>query len=118
MKTIVILDDESSLTDVLAATLSNEGFRVYTGSDGARGFELICEQVPDLVILDCVMPLLDGPGVLRAMRADGLLARIPVVLMSSLPEAAVGSRCAGYSAFLRKPFRFEAMLAAVGRAIA
>ncbi len=117
MKTIVILDDEFGLTDVLAAALTSEGFLVYTGDDGARGLALIVQHVPDLVILDCMMPLLDGPGVLRAMRADGALARIPVVMMSSLPEAAVGRQCAGLSAFLRKPFLVEAMLEAVKGAI-
>jgi DNA-binding response OmpR family regulator len=117
MKTIVILDDEFTLTDVLAATLSNAGFHVHTGADGAQGLELISEHVPDLVILDCMMPLLDGPSVLRAMRADRLLAHIPVVMMSSLPEAAVGAACAGCAAFVRKPFHFETMLAAVERAM-
>jgi DNA-binding response OmpR family regulator len=118
MKTIVILDDEFSLTDVLATALSNAGFRVHTGANGALGLELISEHVPDLVLLDYMMPGLDGPSVLRAMRADERLARIPVLIMSSLPESIVGGNCTGYATFLRKPFLFEAVLAAVERAIA
>jgi DNA-binding response OmpR family regulator len=118
MKTIVILDDELTLADLLALALANEGFAVYTGGDGAGGLALIAEHVPDLVILDCMMPLLDGPGVLRAMRKDEVLARIPVVMMSSLPEAAVDRRCAGLSAFVRKPFPVETLLDAVERVLA
>jgi DNA-binding response OmpR family regulator len=117
MKTIVILDDESSLTDVLAATLSDAGFRAYTGANGVHGLELISKHAPDLVMVDYVMPLLDGSGVLRAMRADERLAQIPVLVMSSLPEPAISANCTGYAAFLRKPFRFEAALAAVEKAI-
>ena len=70
----------------------------------------MAENVPDLVFLDYMMPLLDGPGVLRAMHADEKLASVPVVLMSAMPESVVQSRCRGYAAFLRKPFGFEALL--------
>ena len=76
------------------------------------------EHRPDLVLLDYMMPMLDGPATIDAMRADPMLAGVPVILMSSLPESAVRGRCAGYAAFLRKPFEFETMLAAVERVLA
>jgi CheY-like chemotaxis protein len=117
MKTIVIIDDEFGLADVLSATLTDSGFRVHAASNGARGLELVREHSPDLVILDYMMPILDGPGVLRTMQAEERLAGIPVLMMSSLPEATVRARCGGYVGFLRKPFAFEVVLDAVERAV-
>jgi DNA-binding response OmpR family regulator len=117
MKTIVVVDDEFGLTDVLAATLSDLGFRVHTAANGAQGLEVMSEHQPDLVILDFMMPLLDGPGVILAMRADPRLASVPVLMMSAMPESVVRARCAGYVAFLRKPFAFEALLGAVQSAV-
>jgi DNA-binding response OmpR family regulator len=117
MHTIVLIDDEFGLTDVLAATLSDAGHRVYTAANGVQGLELIVEHVPDLVFLDYMMPLLDGPGVLKAMRADPRVAQIPVVMMSAMPEAVVRRRTTDYLSFLRKPFDFEELLEAVRRAL-
>jgi CheY-like chemotaxis protein len=118
MKTIVVVDDEFGLADVLAATLSEVGYHVHTAANGVQGLEVMAEHPPDLVILDFMMPLLDGPGVLRAMRVDPRLASVPVVMISAMPESAVRARCSGYVAFLRKPFEFDAVLGAVQRAIA
>ncbi len=117
MKTIVIVDDEFGLTDVLAATLSDVGFRTLTATNGVRGLEIMTDHPPDLVLLDYMMPLLDGPGVLLAMRSDPRLSGVPVIMMSSMPEASVRGRCSGYVAFLRKPFVFEAVLTAVERVL-
>jgi len=113
MKTIVVIDDEFGLVDVLAASLSDLGYRVLTASNGVQGLEKMAEQPPDLVMLDFMMPLLDGPGVLRAMAGSPRLASVPVVMMSAMPESFVRSRCDGYVAFLRKPFDFGAMSATV-----
>jgi DNA-binding response OmpR family regulator len=118
MKTIVIVDDEFDLADVLAATLSDIGFRVLNATNGKQGLEVMAEQPPDLVILDYMMPLLDGAGVLKAMRADPKLAAVPVIMISVVPESVVRARCPGYAAFLRKPFDFETLLNAVERVTA
>jgi DNA-binding response OmpR family regulator len=118
MKTIVIVDDEFGLADVLAATLSDIGFRVLSATNGNQGLEVMAEHSPDLVILDYMMPLLDGAGVLKAMRADPRLAAVPVIMISAVPESVVRARCQGYSSFLRKPFDFEALLTAVERVTA
>ena len=117
MKTIVIIDDEFGLADVLSATLSDSGFRVHTASNGAQGLAVMREHPPDLVLLDYMMPILDGPAVLRAMQADERFANTPVVMMSSLSEATVRTRASGYVAFLRKPFTFEAVLEAIEDAV-
>jgi CheY-like chemotaxis protein len=103
MKTIVVVDDEYGLADVLASTFFDIGYTVHTAANGVQGLEVMAEHPPDLVILDFTMPLLDGAGVLTAMRGDPALSAVPVV----------GMRCSGYVAFLRKPFDFDAILGAV-----
>jgi DNA-binding response OmpR family regulator len=117
MKTIVIVDDEFGLADVLTATLSDVGFRVLSAANGNQGLEVMAEDPPDLVILDYMMPLLDGAGVLKAMRADPKLAPVPVIMMSAVPESVVRAQCQGYALFLRKPFDFETLLSAVERVV-
>jgi DNA-binding response OmpR family regulator len=118
MKTIVIVDDEFGLADVLTATLSDIGFRVFSATNGQQGLEVMAGHPPDLVILDYMMPLLDGAGVLKAMRLDQKLAAVPVIMMSAAPESVVRAQCHGYAAFLRKPFDFETLLNAVERVTA
>jgi CheY-like chemotaxis protein len=118
MKTIVIVDDEFGLADVLASTLSDIGFRVLSAANGKQGLEIMVEHPPDLVLLDYMMPLLDGAGVLKAMRADPKLAAVPVIMMTAVPESVVRVQCHGYTAFLRKPFDFQTLLKAVERAMA
>jgi CheY-like chemotaxis protein len=117
MKTVVVVDDEFGLAEVLAATLSDLGYGVHTAANGAQGLAVMDEHPPDLVLLDYMMPLLDGPGVMGAMQADPRLARVPVLMMSAMPEATVRVRCTGYVAFLRKPFGFDVLLDAVHRAL-
>jgi CheY-like chemotaxis protein len=117
MKTIAVVDDELGLVDVLAASLSTLGYRVVTATNGVQGLEAIGQQTPDLVVLDFMMPRLDGPEVLQAMQADTKLSTVPVILMSAMPESVVGARCQGYVAFLRKPFSFDAVVNAVTRAL-
>ncbi len=117
MKSIVVVDDEFGLADVLAATLSDIGYDVRTAANGVQGLEVMEAHAPDLVILDYMMPLLDGPGVLEAMRANPRFASAAVVMMSAMPETVVSERCHGYVAFLRKPFDFDAVLGAVKHAL-
>jgi CheY-like chemotaxis protein len=83
-----------------------------------QGLQLVAEHHPDLIVLDYMMPMLDGPGMLRALRDDPRTAAIPVVMISSLPEATVRTRADGYTAFLRKPFAFEALIGAIERVLA
>ena len=68
-----------------------------------------------MVITDFMMPVMDGAALVKAMAADPDLAALPVVIMSSLPEAAVAERCSGYALFLRKPFRIFEVIDVVDR---
>ena len=117
VRTVLVVDDEFGVAEVLDAILSDEGYRVITAIDGRQALTCIAEQRPDLVLLDYMMPVLDGVAVLRALSADPAAQDLPVVVMSALPEEAISMETKRYSAFLRKPFRIKTVLAAVARAM-
>ena len=85
-KTILIVDDEFGILEVLESILSDAGFSVQSAINGQEALTRMRKTVPDLVILDFMMPLLDGAGVITAMRADKRLRSVPVLLASALPE--------------------------------
>jgi len=105
MATVLVVDDEFGIAELFDAVLSDEGYRVLTAINGKHGLEVLAKERADLVFTDYMMPVMDGAGLLRALAADPALRAIPVVVMSSMPEAAVAERCSGYVSFLRKPFK-------------
>src|ERR1700694_563419 len=114
-KTILIVDDEFGILEVLESILSDAGFKVISAINGQDALIRLQETIPDLVIVDFMMPLLDGAGVIEAMRANDKLSAVPVILASALPEKAVSERCVGYHAFLRKPYKSERLMEEVSR---
>ena len=117
MQTVLVVDDEFGIVGVLEDVLSGAGYRVVTAIDGRRGLERLEESKPDVVLLDCMMPVLDGPGMLRAMAAHTVYNGIPVIMMSSLPEAAIAEMAQGYTAFLRKPFKIGVLIETITRVL-
>jgi CheY-like chemotaxis protein len=116
-KTILIVDDEFGILEVLESILKDAGFNVLSALNGQDALVHLQKTVPDLVIVDFMMPLLDGAGVIRAMRADDRLSAVPVILASALPEKSISERCTGYNIFLRKPFKTERLMEEVFRLI-
>lgn len=105
MQTVLIVDDEFGVGEVLQSILEDEGYRVVMAINGKQGLTRLSEVTPDLVMLDFMMPIMDGAKMLAAMRKDAAFANTPVIMMSSLDEASVRDSCTNYNAFLRKPFR-------------
>jgi CheY-like chemotaxis protein len=111
MATVLIVEDEFAIAGLLEMVLTDEGYRVLTAANGRHGLERLAEGPhPDLVISDYMMPVLDGAGLLRAMRESEALRDIPCIVMSSMPEANVRERIDGYEAFVRKPFDLDTMV--------
>lgn len=114
MKTILIVEDEVGIADALEATLADEGYRTHAATDGRKALELMNEQSIDLVLLDYMMPVLDGGQTLKAMRDDPRLEPIPVILLSALTEASIRAEAVvGYQRFMRKPFDLGELLNAI-----
>jgi len=108
---ILVVDDEYSIAEVLEAALTDAGHEVMTAMNGRQGLERLRERRPDLVLLDLMMPIMDGTAMLKAIREDPARCEIPVIVMSSLPEGAVAEAARGaYTAFLRKPFKLKAVI--------
>jgi CheY-like chemotaxis protein len=99
------MDDELGIAELIDAVLTDEGYRVLTATNGRQGLAVMAKDHPDLVFLDYMMPIMDGAEVLRAIVRDRAISGVPVVLMSSMPEAVVAERCSGYAGFMRKPFK-------------
>lgn len=116
MKTILIVDDEPGLVEVLTEILAEAGYDVLSALDGEVAVALACDEMPDGLLLDLMLPGRDGAEVIEAVRRSSARPP-PVIMMSSLDESAVKRVCSRYEAFLRKPFRIEDMLAAVRRVI-
>ena len=119
MTTVLVVDDEPLIAMALEAMLEDAGYRVATAANGRQGLERLAEAPrPDLVLLDMMMPVMNGPAMLAAMAADPELAGIPVVVLSSLPEEAIRARVGeGVAAILLKPCTAEQVLDAIARAL-
>lgn len=113
MQTILVIDDEFGILEVLEATLADAGYRIVTAVNGRQGLERAAAHAPSLIILDFMMPILDGPAVLRALAADAALKDIPVILMTALSEEVARRQASGYAAFIRKPFSMKSILGMV-----
>jgi CheY-like chemotaxis protein len=115
MALVLIVEDEFAIADLLEMALSDAGYSVAVAANGRQGLEHLAEAPhTDMVITDYMMPVLDGAGLLQAMRADETQRRIPYILMSALPEATVQRRIDGYAAFVRKPFQLAKLVHLVG----
>lgn len=111
MPTVLIVEDEFSVADVLEMALTDEGYDVQHAANGRQGLERLAEGLrPDLIITDYMMPILDGAGLLQAMRENKSQHDIPCIVMSAMPEANVRERITGYAAFVRKPFQLAAVI--------
>ena len=113
MQRVLVIDDDPSVTGVLKRGLSYENFVVHTAGDGATGLTAAREQEPDLVILDVMMPGMDGHEVLRRLRAAD--DRLPVMMLTGkdAPADQVAGLEGGADDYVVKPFSFEVLLARV-----
>jgi two-component system response regulator MprA len=110
---ILVVDDEPAVRDALERALRTNGYAVSTAVDGRDGLERIVAETPDLVVLDILMPRLDGLRACRELRERG--DRTPVLMLTA--RDAVGDRVEGLDAgaddYLMKPFALEELLARI-----
>jgi sigma-B regulation protein RsbU (phosphoserine phosphatase) len=113
---ILAVDDDALNLDVLAQRLTRQGHLVSTAADGEEALHKARQQPFDLVLLDVMMPRLDGYGTLSALKADEELRHVPVIMISALDELSSVVRCieAGAEDYLPKPFNATLLRARVG----
>ena len=113
---ILIVDDQAPLRQVLRAGLRALGYRdIQEAEDGLEALDILSRTRPSVVVLDSLMPRLDGLGVLRAIRSDPELVKLPVIMMSAMSDTRYVGECTslGIAAFLIKPFTIEALASRV-----
>ncbi len=117
MKTILVVDDEFGIGEVLEAILGDEGYRVVTAINGRHALEQMAGNRVDMILSDLMMPVMDGAGLLKALKADERYRTLPFILMCSLPEASIRHRIEGYTAFMQKPFQFQEVVSLVRKTV-
>ncbi len=85
-KKVLIVEDDPAMLGILADTLTHDGFEVLQARDGQEGLDLALRELPDLILLDLLLPKLAGLDVLNLLRADKQGAQIPVMILSNLNE--------------------------------
>ena len=85
-KTILIIEDDKFLRHLMSQKLLKEGFDISEASDGEQGLRKIKEEKPGLILLDLILPGIDGFAVLAEIKEDPILAEIPVIILSNLGQ--------------------------------
>jgi CheY-like chemotaxis protein len=116
-KTILIVDDELGVLEVVEFILKDLGYAVVSALNGRDALARLKETKPDLIVLDYMMPVMDGGAVLKELRNDNVNHAIPVIMTSAMPEKTIEERCSGYQVFLRKPYKYEKLVEAIEKVI-
>jgi CheY-like chemotaxis protein/anti-sigma regulatory factor (Ser/Thr protein kinase) len=112
--TVLVIDDDPDACELMVRSLSKEGFRVLTATEGVDGLRVAREAHPHVITLDVLMPGMDGWSVLRELKADPKLASIPVIMITMADDRSTGYAL-GASDYLTKPIDRERLAASVQR---
>lgn len=112
MARVLVIEDDTSISQLLRTVLEGDGHEVLVADDGSRGLAMATRRRPDAVVLDIMMPYMDGFAVLEALREDERTAAIPVLMLSAMQQESVEERCyrLGAQGFVRKPFDPDLLL--------
>ncbi len=112
MKRVLVVDDDASVVEVIAANLEAEGYDVETAGDGVEAWDRVVSSVPDLLVLDWMLPGRNGIDLLADLRRHPRTQNLPVVLLSAKArdEEIWAGWQAGADYYLTKPFRIEQLL--------
>lgn len=120
MPKVLVVDDDRAIQQLLEVNLELEGYDVAKATDGAEALEMVAAFQPDIVLLDVMMPKMDGREVCRRLKADPKTAALPVVFLSARAQdmdVSLGLEL-GAAAYLTKPFEPQDLLDTVRRVLA
>ena len=120
MQTILIADDDEGIRALIETTLESPDCRILLAEDGETALEFAHRELPDLIILDWMMPGLTGPEIAERLHCDPLTAQIPIVLLTGMSKEENRKRglATGALAYLIKPFSPLQLLAIVRQVLA
>ena len=119
MTKILVVDDEKGIVDLLVDNLSDNGFDVISASNGASALVLIYRERPDVVLLDLMIPVVNGYEVLRELRAKPTMKDLPVILLTAVSPAE-GKEAAiqlGATRYANKPWKLNSILELIDDAL-
>ncbi|MBX3439931.1 MAG: response regulator, partial [Planctomycetaceae bacterium] len=110
--TILIIEDESSILEILSYNLEKQGFEVHTAADGQTGLNRARAILPDLVVLDLMIPVIDGMEVCRQLRSDPRTQKARIVMLTAKGEESdeVLGFNMGADDYVTKPFRMKPLI--------
>jgi DNA-binding response OmpR family regulator len=114
---VLIVDDEPDILVMLRVNLEAEGYQTALAADGATALRRIAEERPDVILLDVMMPVMDGWGVLEKLADDVFVHRVIVVSAKSSERDITRALELGASAYLTKPFDPDELIGVVGRVL-
>ncbi len=119
MPKILIVDDEADVVRLLQFRFEKEGFDIISAGDGQTALALVEEEMPDLVVLDIMMPLMDGMEVLRQIRSRRATSRVPVIMLTAKTASPTvdQARQLWVSDYIMKPFDPEALVVKAKKAL-
>jgi len=111
-KKILIVDDEPDIVTMLKMRLESENYDTITAQDGEEALDKIEQEMPDLVVLDIMMPKINGYALFKLLRANPKYNSIPIVILTASVEIEYLKKfiSEGVEAYLKKPFKSEALL--------
>jgi DNA-binding response OmpR family regulator len=116
VRRVVVADDDPDIVDILTFNLMTAGYEVTSAADGMEALELVRASMPDLVVLDIMMPRMDGLEALAALKADEATKDIPVVMLTA--KTSDNDQWAGWEAgadyYITKPFDLDELLRFIG----
>lgn len=110
---ILIVEDDPMIQGLLGDILQEEGFQTVVAADGQTGVQLARTNQPDLILMDIMLPVLDGAAAIRTLKADPDTSSIPIIAMSAGANLVKLAEALPADAVLRKPFNLDVLLASV-----
>ena len=119
-KRILCIEDETEMIDLIRLILSRRGFQVVGAAGGIEGLEMIRQEKPDLILLDLMMPDMDGWEVYQQMKADEEIRSIPVIVVTAKAQSidkVLGLHIAKVDDYIAKPFSPQELLSSVEKVL-
>jgi two-component system phosphate regulon response regulator PhoB len=117
---VLVVDDDPAIRLVCSTNLQHDGYQVLVAANGQEGLELALDQVPDVVLLEISMPVLDGFGLAAALQADERTRELPLIFLTSEDDPLIKAKAfeTGAHGVIAKPFEPSAVTSLIGRVVA
>ena len=113
--TVFVVDDEAEYTDIMRDVLEQYGLEVHISNGAFEAVQMMGWMTPDLILLDIMMPSVDGITLLRHLRRDQNKPKIPILVVSAYPETREEALEAGADGYLAKPFTAQELRSTIGQ---